>query len=108
MDTQAWQTTKEGDPQNSKTPLATYKQGNASHPQRRLTLTRSEWMHVFHVVGYTRVTKVLATDVGLGLTLDRHYTDVGGRRRPRPTLLRHFIRHRRPMLADADIAPTQR
>ena len=58
-----------------------------------------------------------AANVGLGPTLDRHYSDVGqGRQytnvgircRPRPTLLRHFIQHRHPTSADADIAPTQR
>ena len=35
----------------------------------------------------TRVTEVSAADVGLGPTLDRHYSDVGIRHRQRPTLL---------------------
>ena len=50
----------------------------------------------------TRVTEMSAADVDLGPTLDRHYSDVGSRRRQRPTLLRHFIR-RRP---EDDTAPT--
>ena len=91
-------------------------------------------MVYFVVLSNTRVTELSAADVGLSPTLDRHYSDVGGRRRqrptlllhsadvgqgrqytdvgvrrrPRPTLLRHFIRRRRPTSADADIAPTQR
>ena len=81
----------------------------------------------------TRVTELSAADIGLGPTLDRHYSDVSGGRRQRPTLLRHsadvgqgrhytdvsvrrwprltllrhFIRRQRATSADANIAPTQ-
>ena len=49
---------------------------------------------------YTRVIEMSAADVGLGPTLDRHYSDVGGQCRQRPTLLRHSADvgvQRRPM-----------
>ena len=43
-----------------------------------------------------------AADVCLGPTLDRHYSDVGGRRQQRLTL----HRRRRPTSTDADTTPT--
>ena len=34
----------------------------------------------FSYILFTRVIKVSAADVGLGLTLDRHYSNITGRR----------------------------